>query len=144
MARQVIFWNQSVIISRIGNESDLIIELVFSAEEYRNLHFERNGRELNFKGSMFDICSIDTSGTTYFVRALKDEREARIMSGFLNSKDDEGANCAFFVSFMPYFLMLPLTGEPSPTMDGNLQWIPYDSEYADPYLITGSPPPKII
>ena len=56
--RQVIFLSQMSLIRNLDAGSERMEKLVFTPDEFSRLEFGQEGRELRYRGSMYDIKSI--------------------------------------------------------------------------------------
>jgi hypothetical protein len=143
-ARQVIFIGQMEILSKIVSDSLQLTDLVFNKEEYHQLHFERNGRELFYNGSMFDIFSIDSTGSNYLIKALRDDKETRLFAGCKDLHENRAVNRAPVTGmpFMPYFPMIPFGLNLNCFQSGDPVGSEIAGNYLDPLLPVGAHPPK--
>lgn len=63
------------------NESELNM-LVVTNQEFDNLHWTRAHKEFEYKGDMYDVIQIKSSGNTKKIFCLNDAREKKLMAQY--------------------------------------------------------------
>ena len=144
--RQMIFLSQSGEIRKLESNSGKLEKLVFTADAFSRLNFERDRREFLYKGNMYDVHSITGAGDQVVVLALRDTRESRLLLAFQNQEKTDGSagTAVTKVGFMPYFCV--------DTFSPDFQTAAFDlADYpniqliwSDPCSRICSPPPELL
>lgn len=145
-ARHLIFLSQSAEIRRLQPQSEKLEKLVFTPQTFARLEFERDRREFQFQGEMYDVHSITTENDQVIVLALKDTRESgllRIFQDHQNSNNPARPQLKE-IGFMPYFRISGFSPDFARPPDHPVYYTNIRLIWSDPCLRICSPPPEIV
>jgi len=142
--RQVIFLSQMSLIRNLDAGSERMEKLVFTPDEFSRLEFGQEGRELRYRGSMYDIKSIARAEGQVIVLALRDHRETRLLSAFRHQdKEKKPATPATLrICFIPYFCCAVASPDLRPAAATLLNVFFIPDLYTGPAIRVLAPPPR--
>lgn len=144
--RQIIFLSQSGEIRKLESNSGKLERMVFTADAFSRLIFERDRREFLYQGNMYDVHSITRAGAQVVILALRDTLESRLLQAFQHQEKTDGSAVTAItkVGFIPYFCVDTF----SPDFQiANFDQVNYQNIhliYSDPWSRICSPPPKLL
>jgi hypothetical protein len=144
--RQVLFQFRSEWVSRLSEESGRLEELVFPAEEFRQLPMERQGKEFRYLGHLYDIKSTERTGDMIRVLAMRDDPETRLIHA-LNTLADRSQPAQHgrpALMFVPYFLEIHTACSIVTSKTITIQYPRVSVAYTEATLEVAVPPPELL